>query len=110
PRHGDYLVPAHDQRPRLSLRPGHLGVDEHVLDLLPTPCQMVAWTPPAYLKPLSLGRDAPLAPAHLPVERNRRALEPRSVVLADDLAAAAEVEPGRAGDRGAEREEPRRGG
>src|SRR4029453_6724698 len=85
---------AHDERPRLSLGPGHLRVDEHVLDLLSTPCQMIAWTPPAYLKPLFLGGDAPRAPAHLPVERNRRALEPRAVVLADDLAGAAQGEPG----------------
>src|SRR5206468_3503674 len=88
----------------------HLRVDEHVLDLLPTPCQVISGTPPAYLKPLFLGGDAPRTPAHLPVERNRRALEPRAVVLADNLAAGAEIETRRAVDRVEQLDELRRRG
>ena len=71
---------------------------------------MIAWTPPAYLKPLFLGCDPPRAPAHLPIERDRRALEPGAAVFADDLAAAAEVEPGRAVDRVEQLDELRRRG
>ena len=69
---------------------------------------MIARSPPAYLKPLFLGCDPPRAPAHLAVEGDRRALEPRAVVLADDLASAAEVEARRAVDRVEQLDELRR--
>src|SRR5262249_26037453 len=110
PGNGHDLVAAHDERPRLSLRPGDLRVDEHVLDLLPTACQMVARTPPAYLKPLFLGCDRPLAPADRCVEGDRGAVEPRARRLGDDLAPVAEVEAARAVDRVEEVDEPRRRG
>src|SRR5205085_8854059 len=96
PRHGDDLVPAHDERPRFALRAGNLGVDEHVLDLLPPAREPVARPPSAYLKPCRSGLDPPLAPAHRAVERNGASLEPGAVVLAHDLQAGAQAEAGRA--------------
>src|SRR5215217_640594 len=83
PRHGHDLVPAHDERPGLTLRAGDFRVHEHVLDLLRAPGETVAGSPPAYLKaPLGRG-DAPRAPADLALEHDRRLLEPHVVVLAD---------------------------
>src|SRR5689334_2901087 len=87
----DNLVAAHDERPRLALRSGDLGVDEHVLDLLLPACEPVAGPPASYLKASELGLDPPLAPANSAVERNRAALQPEAVVLADDLHAVAEI-------------------
>src|SRR5919204_4316217 len=57
------LVSAHDQRPRLALRPGDLGVDEHILDLLPPAGEPVTGPPAAYLKASELGFNLPAAPA-----------------------------------------------
>src|SRR6476620_444701 len=99
PRHRHDLVPAHDERPRLAGRPGNLGVDEHVLDLLRSSGEPVPGTPASYLKPWHVGRDAPVAPAHLALERDRRALEPDAVVLAHCGHSPTEVEPLRAGRR-----------
>src|SRR5918992_1876377 len=97
---GDYFVPAHDERPRLSFGAGDLGVDEHVLDLLPAPGEVIAGAPSSYLKARLARGDAPLAPPHLAFERDRRSLEPHLVVLADRRQAPAEVEPLRADGRG----------
>ena len=91
-RHGDDLVSAHDERPRLALRAGNLGVDKHVLDLLPPAGEPVARPPASYLKACQLGFDPPPAPANGPLERDRAALEPGAVVLADELDAVAEIE------------------
>src|SRR5919201_605304 len=74
-----------------------LGVDEHVLDLLAAPCEPVAGTPRAYLKPWELGLNAPRAPADLAIELDGRPLHPGAVVLAHEGAPAAEVEALRAG-------------
>src|SRR5438034_1838801 len=81
-RHGDDLVAAHDERPRLAGRTGDLCVDEHVLDLLRPPGEPVAGAPGSYLKAWHVGGDPPVAPAHLAFERDRRALEPDTVVFA----------------------------
>src|SRR5207253_4996276 len=100
PRDGDDLVPAHDERPRLAFRAGNLGVDEHVLDLLPPSGEPVACAPTAYLKPWLGGANQPRPPANLALERDGRALEPHVVVLADSGEAAAEVETHRPRRRG----------
>src|SRR5215471_10536463 len=63
--HGHDLVAAHDERPRLPLRAGHLRVDEHVLDLAPPTRQPVAGPPSAHSKPFEPGADSPIAPADL---------------------------------------------
>src|SRR5215203_5870283 len=97
--HRHHLVPADDERPRLALGSRNLRVDEHVLDLLAATRQVIAGSPPAYLKPLLLGRDPPPAPADLAVEVDRRPFQPCPVVLADDLAPAPEIESLRAVDR-----------
>src|SRR3954454_17250415 len=76
PGHGDDLVAAHDERPRLAGRTGDLCVDENVLDLLRAPGEPVAGAPRTYLKAWPVGRDPPLAPADFAVERDRRPLDP----------------------------------
>src|SRR5215831_6693715 len=96
-RHRDNFISAHHEGPRLAVRPGDLGVDEHVLDLLPPAGEPVARPPASYLKACELGFDLPLAPADWSLERNRAGLEPEPVVFADRLEPAAEVEPLRAG-------------
>src|SRR5438874_2731876 len=96
PRSGDDLVVAHDERLRFALRSRDLGVHEHVLDLLGASRQAIAGTPCAYLKALLVRGDAPMAPAHLALERQRSALEPDLVVFADGGPPSAEIEPGRA--------------
>src|SRR5581483_3974272 len=101
PRHGDDLVAAHDERPAFAVGARDLRVDEHVLDLLRAAGEPVAGPPPAYLKPWPLRGDAPRPPAHLAVERDRPLLEPKPVVLAHRLDAAAEVDALRGG-RGVE--------
>src|SRR5882724_12032706 len=90
-RHGDHLVSAHDKRPRLACGTGDLRVDEHVLDLLRSPSEPIAGAPGSYLKAWELRRDPPFPPAHLPVERDGRTLEPDPVVLAHRRVAAAEI-------------------
>src|SRR5918994_2088751 len=95
-RHCDDLVTAHDERPRLALGAGDLGVDEHILDLPPAPGKSVAGAPPSYLKATLAGGDPPRAPADLAIQRDRGLLEPDLVVLPDRGNAAAEVEPLRA--------------
>src|SRR5438067_10893548 len=80
-RDGDDLVAAYDERPRLALRPRDLGVDEHVLDLLPPAGEPVARPPASYLKAYELGFDPPFAPATLAGEVHRTALEPKAVVF-----------------------------
>src|SRR5437764_1273515 len=97
--HGYDLVAAHDERPRLPLRAGHLRVDEHVLDLAPPTREPVAGPPSAHSKPLELGADNPLAPADLPGELDRAVLEPKPLVLAHRLEAAAEIKALRADGR-----------
>src|SRR2546426_570566 len=80
-RHGDHVVSAHDERPRLACGTGDLRVDEHVLDLLRSPSEPIAGTPGPYLKAWERGGDPPFPPAHLAVERHGRALEPDPVVF-----------------------------
>src|SRR5215467_4438281 len=96
-RHRDDLVPSHHEGPRLALRPGDLGVHEHVLNLLPPTGEPVARPPASYLKAFELGLDLPLAPADVSLERDRSGLEPEPVVFAHCLQPAAEIEPLRAG-------------
>src|SRR5436309_15963514 len=90
-RHGDDLVAAHDERPRLAGRTGDLCVDEHVLDLLRPSGEPVAGAPGSYLKAWQLGRDPPVAPADLAIECDRRPLEPDALVLAHGRQTTAEV-------------------
>src|SRR5207244_9398964 len=92
-RHGQDLVPAHDERPRLALRAGNLRVDENVLDLLAPPGEPVTRAPGSYLKAWELRLDAPRAPPHLALERDRRTLEPGAVGLANEQPSAAELHP-----------------
>src|SRR3954452_10212554 len=96
---GDDVVASHDQRPRLTLGSGNLGVDEHVLNLFPMAGEPVARPPAPYLKPWELGLDPPLAPANRTLEHNGAALEPEAVVLADELDSVAEIEAFRADRR-----------
>src|SRR5512132_84473 len=98
-RDSNDLVAAHHEGPRLALRAGDLGVDEHVLDLLAPAGEPVARPPAPYLKACELGLDRPLAPTNRSLERYGPALEPRAVVLADELDPIAEIEPLRAGRR-----------
>src|SRR4051794_22978491 len=92
PGHGHDLVAAHDERPRLPLRAGHLRVDEHVLDLAPPTREPVAGPPSTHSKPLELRADSPLAPPDLAGEIDRAALEPELLVLTYRLEAAAKVD------------------
>src|SRR5256885_6031104 len=92
-RDRDNLVAAHDQRPRLALRPWDLGVHEYVLDLLSSAGESVARPPASYLKASELGLDPPLAPANRTIERDRAALQPEAVVLAGDPHTVAQIEP-----------------
>src|SRR5436305_5248167 len=80
PRHSDDLVSAYDQGPALSVGTRNLGVDEHVLDLLAPPREPVAGPPPPYCKSWPVCLDAPAAPAHLALERDRALLEPEALV------------------------------
>src|SRR5260370_1897901 len=105
---GDDLVPAHDERPSLSVGTGDLGVDENVLDLLAPPGKAVAWPPASYLKPCECRADAPLTPADLAGEIDRAALEPEPVVLAHGLDAGAEIDAFRAFGRREQLSELRR--
>src|SRR6266540_937144 len=100
PGHGDDLVPAHDERPRLAGRTGDLRVDEHVLDLLRSPGEPIAGAPGSYLKAWEARGNPPFAPAHLGVEHHGCALEPDTLVLPHSRQSATEVEPLRAGSRG----------
>src|SRR5436190_9397039 len=92
PRHGEYLVSTHHERPALTVRAGDLGVDEHVLDLSRAAGESVAGAPGSYLKASEVGTDHPLAPLHLAREVDRRLLEPEPRVLAHRLDASAEVD------------------
>src|SRR2546423_6751795 len=98
-RHRDDLVAAHDERPRLACGQRDLCVHEHVLDLLRPSGEPVAGAPGSYLKAWHVRGDSPFAPAHLAVERERRALEPDAAVLPDGGPPAAEIEPPRARSR-----------
>src|SRR2546430_2535585 len=98
-RHRDHVLSAHDERPRLACGTGDLRVDEHVLDLLRSPSEPIAGAPGSYLKAWKPRGDPPFPPAHLAVERNRRALEPDAVVLAHGGQTGAEIEPPRPGCR-----------
>src|SRR3954470_3122279 len=99
-RDGDDLIAAHDERPRLAGRTGDLCVDEHVLDFLRPAGEPIAGAPRSYLKAWQLGRDPPLSPPHLAVERDGRPLEPDVVVFAHGRETTAEVEAARARRRG----------
>src|SRR2546423_1795659 len=99
PGHGHDLVAAHDERPRLALRARHLRVDEDVLNLPPPTRKPVAGPPSTHSKPLELRADSPLAPADLARQLDRAALEPETLVLADGLEPAAEVDALRADRR-----------
>src|SRR5215211_2143535 len=90
--HGHDLVAPDDERPLLTLGARDLCVDKHVLDLLRAADESVARTPRSYLKPWERRRNSPGSPAHFAVERDRRALEPQAVVLANRLDPAAEVD------------------
>src|SRR5512135_632650 len=92
----DHLVPPHDERPRLALGTGNLGVHEYVLDLLAAAGEPVARAPPSYLKAFRARPDHPPAPADLAVEIHRSLLEPEAVVLAHGHQPAAEVDAPRA--------------
>src|SRR5947207_12988902 len=105
--HRHHLVAAHHQGPGLALRPRDLGVDEHVLDLLPPSGEAVTGPPASYLKTCQLRTDTPAAPAHLAGELDRPALEPQAVVLAHGLDATAEVDALRADRPGHELRQPR---
>src|SRR5207247_2254628 len=98
----------HDERPRFALGSRDFGVDEHVLDLLAAAREPVARPPASYLKAWERRFNAPWAPAHGAVERDRGLLEPNAVVLAHRGEPAAEVEPLRAGPVGQELVELRR--
>src|SRR3954471_22463750 len=91
-RHGDHVGAAHDERPGFTLRPRDFGIDEHVLNLLPPPCEPVAGPPRSYLKSCELGADPPLAPADLALELERPVLEPEPVVFAHRLQSPAEID------------------
>src|SRR4026207_14202 len=91
-RDGDDLVPAHDERPRLALRTGDLGVDEHVLDLLRSAGEAIARPPAAYLKAWPRGVNRPPAPANRAFWGAGAGPEPERVVRAHGLEAAAEIE------------------
>src|SRR2546423_3334019 len=104
-RHCDYLPTPHDEGPRLALGAGDLGVDKHVLDLLPPPGESVARPPASYLKACELGLDPPVPPANRAFECDWAALEPGAVVLTDELDAVAEIESLRADRRGEPRPE-----
>src|SRR5207253_6134434 len=82
-----------------------LCVGEHVPDLLRPSGEPVAGAPGSYLKAWQLRGDSPLAPAHLAVQCERRALEPDAVVLTDRGQPLAEVEPPRARRRAEQRVE-----
>src|SRR5215211_1110658 len=90
--HGHDLVAPDDERPLLTLGARDLCVDKHVLDLLRAADESVARTPRSYLKPWERRRNSPGSTAHFAVERDRRALEPQAVVLANRLDPAAEVD------------------
>src|SRR3954453_3401941 len=107
-RHGDDLVPAYDERPRLALRAWDLGVDEHVLNLLRPAGETVAGLPSSHFETGRAGGDAPRPPAHSSVEVARAALEPEAVVFAHRLDAVAEVDAHRAGRRREQLREGRR--
>src|SRR6266516_2901268 len=107
--HCDYFPAAHDEGPRLALGAGDLGVDKHVLDLLPPPGKSVARPPASYLKACELGLDPPVPPANRALERDRATLEPGAVVLTDELNAVAEIESLRADGRGDQLREGRLG-
>src|SRR3954471_1643826 len=107
-RHGDDFAPAYDEGPRLALGSRDLGVDEHVLDLLPAPGEPVARSPASYLKACELGLDRPRAPADAALERDRGLLEPDAVVLAHRRQPLAELDAARALGRGEEDVEPGR--
>src|SRR5215210_1128297 len=99
PRHGDYLVTAHDERPRLAGRTWDLRVDEHVLDLLRPSGEPIAGTPGPYLKAWKVRGNPPLAPADRAVERDRCALEPDLLVFARNGDPTPEVQAPRPGRR-----------
>src|SRR4051794_41939737 len=78
-RDRDHLVPAHDERPGLALRPWDLGVDEHVLNLLRPAGETVAGLPSSHFEAGRARGDAPRPPAHCSVEVDGAALEPEAV-------------------------------
>src|SRR5438067_12673629 len=91
--HGHDLVPAHDERPGLTVRARDLGVDEHILDLLRAAREPVTGPPAPYLKPWQLRLDPPRAPVDRAAQVLRPVLEPQAVVLAHRLHSPAEIDP-----------------
>src|SRR5439155_4460854 len=75
-------------------------VDDNLLDLLRPAGEPVPRPPASYLKAYELGFDPPFAPANLAGEVHRTALEPKAVVFANRLDAAAEIDTLRARGRG----------
>ena len=107
-RHGDDLVSAHDERPRLALR-ARAPSRRRTRPGSSAPTRQAVPGPPAsHSKSWQLGADPPLPPAHLAVELDRPVLEPEPLVLAHRLDAAAEVDALRAGRRGEQLGERRR--
>src|SRR5438093_9325629 len=91
--HRDDVVAAHDDRPRVPLRPRHLRVHEQILHLLAASREPIAGTARPDLQSGLVGAEAPRPPFDLSFEAQR-------VVLADRANAAAEVTRLRALERG----------
>ena len=71
PGHGDDLVAADDERPGLALRPRHLRVDEHVLDLLAAAGEPVARRASRALEARDARTRSSSRPSDRAVERDR---------------------------------------
>src|SRR3954470_15336627 len=108
PGNRDDLVATHDEGPGFPVGARDLGVDEHVLDLLPPAGEPVAGPPSSHFETRRAGGDAPRPPAHGSVEVDRPALEPEAVVLAHSLDPVAGAAARRAGRRREQLREGRR--
>ena len=75
-RHHDDLVAAHDERPRLALRPGDLRIDEEILHLLAAPGEPVPGSPPAHAQTRSCAARCARRPSGPAGRARRRPLEP----------------------------------
>src|SRR3954469_4689380 len=106
--HGDDLVTTHHEGPSFAVGARDLGVDEHILDLLPAALQPVARPPSPYLKPWQPRLDPPAAPLDGAVEIDGAALGPEPFVRAHRLDAAAEIDALRPRRRGEQLRKRRR--